>query len=102
MPTVSQKREGSPGFCLAGNRAGRAQLLEEFFAQTVEAAVRHNQQQVARLGFARKMLRNGIRTRKDVRVSSQFANIGRYCFWIHAVFVAQLLSAVNAAAPRPV
>src|SRR5206468_12590128 len=59
VPTVSQKREDSLGFCLAGNRAGRAQLLEEFFAQTVEAAVRHNQQQVARLGFARKKIQNG-------------------------------------------
>src|SRR5579859_7094999 len=43
------------------------------------------------------MLRNSIRTRKDARVLTKLSDIGCNGFGIHAVFVAQLLSAIYSA-----
>src|SRR5262245_24081141 len=87
----------SPRIRLASDLAGFFELLDKLFTQPVEAAVGHDQQQIPGFGFGGEMLRNSIRGRKDVRVLSELAYIRGDHFGIHAVFVAQLLPAVDSA-----
>src|SRR6266436_6772699 len=60
----------SPRFRLTGNRNGRAELLQKFFAQTVKAAIGHDEKQIARLGLGGEMLCNRVGAWKNARILS--------------------------------
>src|ERR1700740_3462050 len=81
--------ESSPSRRLG--RYAAIELLEQLLAQSVKAAVRHNQQKVARLCFSRKIFRDGIRSWQGARIATQFPHARGHRFGIHAVVVAKLL-----------
>src|SRR5882672_2810384 len=60
----------SPSFRLAPDRHGGAELLQKFFAQSVKAAVGHDEKQIARPGFRGEMYRNRIGAWKNAGVLS--------------------------------
>src|SRR6267378_6344675 len=60
----------SPSFRLAGNRNGRAEPLQKFFAQTIKAAVGHDEKQIARPGLSGEMFRNRIGAWENARILS--------------------------------
>src|ERR1700694_1414385 len=86
----------SPSFRLAC-KLSRAEFLQKFFAQAVKAAVGHDEKEISRFGFGRKMLRNGVRTRKHAGVFAEGTDTFRNSLGVQAIFAGQLLGAKNAA-----
>src|SRR5467141_1817051 len=67
----------SPSFRLACKLNSRAEFLQKFFAQAVKAAVGHDEKEIPWLGFGRKMLRDGVRTRKHAGVFAELTDTFR-------------------------
>jgi hypothetical protein len=87
----------SPSFRLACKLNSRAEFLQKFFAQAVKAAVGHDEKEIPWLGFGRKMLRDGVRTRKHAGVFAELTDTFRNGLGVQAILAGQLLGAKNAA-----
>src|SRR6266446_3807938 len=87
----------SPSFRLTCKLSGRAEFLHDFVAQAIKAAIGHDEQEIASLGFGPKMLRDGVRTRKHAGVFAELTDTFRNGLGGQAILASQMLGAKNAA-----
>src|SRR6266404_2018865 len=86
----------SPSFRLTCKLSGRAEFLHDFVAQAIKAAIGHDEQEIASLGFGPKILRNGVRTRKHAGVFAELTDTFRNGLGVQAILASQLLGTKNA------
>src|SRR5215469_6285192 len=95
LRTGTTRALGSPGSCLARDHTRRVQPLQELLAQSIKAAIGHDEQQIARLGVRRKVLCNCVRARKHAGISSKRAHTLSNSLRIEPIFVTQLLRSIH-------
>src|SRR5690349_17024841 len=93
----SEERCGSPGFGSGGffDRGGK--FLHKLFAETVEAAVGHEEKQVAGTRFNGEFVGDGFGPGNDLGGFAEGADACRYGFRIHTIFVAVWMREEDAA-----
>src|SRR6267154_1423366 len=74
-----------------------AEFLQNLFAQTIKAAVGHDEEQITGFGLVPKMLCDGVGTGKHASVFAKGTNAVRNGFGVQTILSAQLLGAENTA-----
>src|SRR5271169_4285605 len=84
----------SPRIGSSGVTAG--QLLQQLFAQAVEAAVGHDEQQIAGYCFDRKQISDAVCAGKDAGILAKLADGGRDSFRVETLILGELTGAMDA------